>query len=427
MNAILTTKNNKYYVVIDYKDTLGQRQRKWIPTGLDIKNNQKKAEEIRRAELRKFEDSYKYLLNPMADILFADWIEDWLEKLKPSLELSSYGGYLKNVERISAYFRSKKIKLTDMKPMDIANYYQWLQENGSSIMVCEHHHVNIRKCLESAVKQNLIPFNPADRIDRPKSPKHISDYYNLEELNDFFKCIENDPYKIVYYITAYYGLRRSELVGLKWTSIDLISNKIVLKHAVVETNVDHKQVIIEKDRMKNTSSYRTLPLLPFIKTMLLEWREKKNENKKYFGNTYNKKYDDYICVRDNGDRMKPSTISSHFRDVLKKNKLRKIKFMELRHSCASLLLSQGVSMSEIQAWLGHSNYHTTANTYAHLDDSKKKDVANKLQGVHNTTEKVNEAQAEEMNELDRQLKEIEDLIQMKKELIKKKYNLSEMM
>lgn len=160
--------------------------------------------------------------------------------------------------------------------------------------------------------------------------------------------------------------------------------------------------------------------------MLLDWKQKQKENKMWYGDTYITKYEDYICVNPDGERMKPSTVSNHFKIIIKNNDLREIKYMELRHSCASLLLAQGVSMSEIQAWLGHSNYHTTANTYAHLDDSKKLDVASKLEGIYTKAEVVNKARANEMAELDEQLKEIEELIKMKKDLLNKKYNLNQM-
>ncbi len=453
MNANLTIKGGKYYIVIDYKDTLGERKKKWISTGLDEKNNLKKAQDMMKVELRKFEDNFTYLSNPLSEILFSEWIKDWLEKAKSNLELSTYGSYLKQVDKIAEYFGKKKIKLIDLKPKDISDYYAWMQDTGHSIQVCEHHHVNIRKSLQSALKLGIIPFNPADRVDRPKSPKYIGDYYNLDDLDKFFKAIDNDPYKYLYVITAYYGLRRSELLGIKWQNIDFNANKITLKHAVVQVNINHKVFVVAKDKMKNTSSYRTLPLIPFVKDILIELKEKQNENKKLFGNTYITKYQDYICVGDDGYRVNPSTVSSHFKLLLKKHNLKKIRYHDLRHSCGSLLQNNGVSMKEIQAWLGHSNYNTTANIYVHLDDSSKQNMAKTLENVHNQlTEKTTKQEmienriaeledyaslelpkprhttqrSKEDLELDEQLKEIEDLIKLKKDLIKRKFNLSEM-
>jgi integrase len=119
-------------------------------------------------------------------------------------------------------------------------------------------------------------------------------------------------------------------------------------------------------------------LVPNIEATLIKAKERQQKCRKDCKNFYNKKYDDYICVDDVGDLIKPSYVSDHFSLVLEKSNLRHIWFHDLRHSCASLLLANGVSMKEIQEWLGHSNFATTANIYAHLDYSTKVASANTL-------------------------------------------------
>ncbi|WP_234399907.1 tyrosine-type recombinase/integrase [Paenibacillus popilliae] len=126
-----------------------------------------------------------------------------------------------------------------------------------------------------------------------------------------------------------------------------------------------------KDRAKNKASYRTLPLVPVSLELLLRLLEEQQANRSLHKDSYSNQYQDYIYVNKLGERIKPGYITQHFPLVLKKHNLRRIRFHDLRHSCASLLLANGVSIKEIQVWLGHSHYSTTANIYVHLEYSSK--------------------------------------------------------
>ncbi len=375
MKATIQTKSDKLYVVITYKDEFNRQKQKWFSTGLDnLKKNYQKAEEIKNKKLREFEETYTFLERGSGDLLFGTFLLQWLERAKPNLQISTYATYQQQVDKIASYFNDRNVNLMDLKPLDIANFYVNLQKNGKSIQLCEHYHVNIRKALQTAVKAGLIPFNPADRIDRPRSPKHIAKYYNKEQLDKLFACLEGDEYAYIYKMTAYYGLRRSEMLGIKWSNIDFKNNMIILRHAVVQTRLNGKSIIIAKDNMKNKSSLRTLPLLPNVRKLLLELKETQENNEKLYGEQYEKKYKDYICVDDLGYRRNPETVSAHFRLILTRNELPRIRYHDLRHSCASLLLEEGVGMKQIQEWLGHSTFNTTADIYSHLDFSSKKKV-----------------------------------------------------
>lgn len=115
--------------------------------------------------------------------------------------------------------------------------------------------------------------------------------------------------------------------------------------------------------------------------ILVKGNNKRLANKKLCGNSYITKYEDYICVDFTGKLFRPEYITDHFRLLLKNNNLRHIRFHDLRHSCASLLLSKGVPMKAIQEWLGHSTYSTTANFYTHLENNYKTESANALSNV----------------------------------------------
>mgnify|MGYP000066614231 CR=1 FL=1 len=220
--------------------------------------------------------------------------------------------------------------------------------------------------MQTALKLDLILSNPADKIERPKKEQYIGTFYSKAELNTLFSLIKDDPLKIVIYLASFYGLRRSEVLGLRWDAFNFEDKTITIKHKAIETRKDNKRVILLKDKTKNQSSYRTLPLV--------------DENEKLCGNSYNKQYLDYVCVDSTDKLFRPEYVTDHFTLIMKKNKdvLRKITFHGLRHSCASLLLAKGIPMKEIQDWLGHSTYSTTANIYAHLEKDTKNKSANVL-------------------------------------------------
>lgn len=305
-------------------------------------------------------------------------MQNCLESYKHNIEENTYDSYCTVVNKITNYFSGKNIKLKDLKPKHIQDFYTSLYKKGLSSNTVLHYHANIRKALDIAMKLEIIPNNPADRIERPKKSQFIGDFYSIDELEKLFSACKNDPLEIVILIASFYGLRRSEVLGLKWSSIDFEKNIITIKHKVIQRNAKKNRSMVLKDKTKNKASYRSLPLLSTIATALKKHKNQINKNKLICGNTYHKEFEDYICVDFKGKLFRPEYITDHFQIILKNNGFRHIRFHDLRHSCASLLLSKGVPMKAIQEWLGHSTYSTTANFYAHLEDNYKSFSANVL-------------------------------------------------
>lgn len=149
--------------------------------------------------------------------------------------------------------------------------------------------------------------------------------------------------------------------------------------------VNCKLQIVAEDKTKNQSSYRTLPLIPEIEEILLEEKANQEYNKKVFKKSYLNE-NGYVCVNTDESILKPDYVSHKFNQILKNNNLKSIRFHDLRHSCASLLLSNKVSMKDIQIWLGHSSYNTTANIYTHVDTESKQNSALVIGNSLNFTE-----------------------------------------
>lgn len=381
----LQIKKDYYYIVLNLKDEQGHRKSKWLPTGIQAagKKNEKKAQDM----LLETRCSYKETVirsteldsvRMTSTILFADYMLNWLSIIKSSVEEVTYAGYEGVVtKRIVPYFRKMGVTLGNLTALDIERFYEYcfntLGIKGSTV---QHYHANLHKALKYAVKHDLIESNPMEKVERPKSQKFVGSFYSVAELEWLFQAVKGDPVEFPVLMAAFYGLRRSEIMGLRWQAIDFVGNTITIDHTVVQFRSKGKTKVIQKDRTKNASSCRSLPLVPQYRELLLRMKERQEQCRKLCGNCYIES--DYIYVNDLGEPYQPNFVSQHFRALLEKNQLRVIRFHDLRHTCASLLLKNGVSMKEIQEWLGHSNFSTTANIYAHLDTAAKNTSAAKM-------------------------------------------------
>lgn len=356
-------------------------EEKWQSTGLTAKGNIRKAEAILKERMEAFELELKQKQSDKLneDILFSKFLSNWLAMVKSTLLITTYGGYQYFIEqRINPYFDEKKMTMQKITTKDIQEYYNTMLTKGTKWNSVVKHHAIIRKALDYAVKMDYIPSNPAARIETPKRQKYIAEHYNQDELNQLFEVIKGDPAEVAIILTAYYGLRRSEVLGLKWSAIDFKEKTLCIRHTVCKTVLDGQQIVVQKDTTKNKASFRTLPLIPEIEELLLETKKKQEACRKKAKNSYCKDYLDYVCVDSLGVLLKPDYLTQHFEIIIKKNNLKKIRYHDLRHSCASLLLANGISLKEIQDWLGHSDYSTTANIYSHLEYGAKLKSAGKI-------------------------------------------------
>lgn len=381
----LSEKNGNYYAVLSYTDAFGKRRTKWVNTGLPVRGNKKKAEAFLMEERKKFQTA-----EPVTGgVLFADYIEQWLEVAKPTIAVATYASYCSMVKRVIApYFRERRITLQGLTPKDIQDFYLEKLKTVSASSVI-HYHANIHRALKHAVKLDLIPTNPADKVDRPKKDRFIGSFYDAEEVNKLFEVSKGTKLEFPILFGAFYGLRRSEALGLKWDAIDFENDSITIRHTVTSVTLDGKVQLVAADTTKTKSSLRTLPLVPFVKERLLLLKKEQENNRRLCGRSYHKQFAGYVCINEMGDLIKPHYVTEQFPKLLDANGLRRIRFHDLRHSCASLMLANGVPMKQIQDWLGHSDFSTTANIYAHLDYSTKLSSADAmLSGLGFQTEKA---------------------------------------
>ncbi len=366
----LEVKKGYYYAVLSYFDEQGKRQRPWIATGLPEKGNKRRAE----AELSRIRHEFVppvKVQEMSSDMLFADYLEQWLEIAKVRIKLPTYCSYAQLLNStIIPYFREKKLALRELEARHIQMFYtEQLKRVKPNTVI--HYHAIIHSAIKYAVKTDMLTQNVADKVDRPKKNDYEPVFLSADELQRLFAIVKGTKFELPVLVAAFYGFRRGEVLGLRWDAIDLERSTITVKHTVTTVTIDGKRVELAQDSAKTKSSLRTLPLVGSFKTYFQQLKEAQEVNKKVCGDCYNYEHDGYLFVDELGNRMKGHYLSSQFPEFVEKHGLRRLRFHDLRHSCASLLLACGVPLKQIQEWLGHSDFSTTANIYAHLDYNSK--------------------------------------------------------
>lgn len=364
-----------YYAIVSYYVD-GRRKQKSVSTGLPVKGNKRRALEFLENLKRTYETKESMENMDGSRLLMTDYMDEWLKIVKPLVERATYKSYDNMVSaRIRPHFEKLNLLLTEVEPKHIKMLYDEILEQGYTTNTVIHYHAVLHQALAYAVKNDYILSNPADRVKRPKKNKHISSFYTKDEILTLLDIAKDDPIYIPIVLSTYYGFRRSETLGMRWSAIDFENKTITVNHKVTELTENGKTIVYAEDKLKTKSSYRTLPLIPVVEEKLLEHKAKLERNQKLFGNSYCKEYMDYVCVDEMGKLFRPNFVSDHFGWLLKKYGLKKLTFKELRHSCASMLVAEGIPMKSIQEWLGHSNFSTTADIYSHIDYHAKQQSA----------------------------------------------------
>ena len=388
-------KNGRFYFVLNLYDANGKRKIKWISTGLTVRGNKRKAEAMLHEVLLRYDETgelptgrggaYEKVdaktakplplpLQPVnkSEMLFLDYLNEWVQVHKASIQPATFISYNRMITgRITQYFEPLGLKLCEVTPQVLDEFQEKILLEGYTTNTVIHYHAIFGKAFKDAVRKDYLETNPMLKVDRPKKNSLRPNFYSKDEVQQLLEVSQDDPLHLCILITTYYGLRRSEVLGLKWDAIDFEGNTLEIKHIVTQASIDGKKVLVQADRAKTKSSLRTLPLVPPIRDRLLMLKGQQETYRRLCGKSYNRDYLGYLCVDEIGNIIRPNYVSEQFPKLLEKNGLRPIRFHDLRHSCASLLLANGVPMKQIQEWLGHSDFSTTANIYAHLDYASK--------------------------------------------------------
>ena len=372
----LAEKNGYFYIVLSYNGPDGKRVQKWQGTGLPVKGNKKKADELLRQARRAFTPPVPNRSDDLSpDMLFSDYMLYWLEIIRSSVQPTTWSSYCFNVkDHIVPYFEPTGITLGGLQARHIQSFYLHERKSLKNTSVLKLH-ANLHKALKQAVKLDLIPGNPVDKVERPKLQKYMASYYTAQEMEELFQVARGSRLELIILFAAFYGLRRSEVLGLRWDAIDFEAGTLTIRHIVTTVSIDGKSKLVEADRAKTKSSLRTLPLVAAFAERLQALKAQQTYNRKLCGNCYNHRYDGYVFVDEMGNLIQPDRVSDGFARLLKAHGLRHIRFHDLRHTFATMALEHGMDVKTLSATIGHVSSATTLDIYSHITDTMQRQAA----------------------------------------------------
>lgn len=374
--ASVQSKKGRLYAVMQVKKD-GTTKPVWRALGLSEGANKTKVNKAFREVVAQYEQEFweeqERGGRPPADIPVYDYLVSYLKRVEPELQKNTIVSYRSMTNgKIRRYFqRRPQLTLGNLKPQDIQDFYQSLFADGVVANTVIHYHALLRRAFQQAFKEELIDANPFDRVGRPRKNKFHGENYTQEELLTLLNLARGDVIYPAILLAGAMGLRRSEALGVRWSRIDWEKHTVLLDTKIVEYRENGKKKVEPVEEMKNKSSRRTLPLPDPVVEMLQVQKEHREVYRKMFQGSYNAQYLDYVCVNQLGELLRPSYVTDHFRELLEKYGLRHIRFHDLRHTFASLLINQDVPLINVSNFLGHSDLSTTANIYAHLDKASK--------------------------------------------------------
>lgn len=374
--ASVQSKKGRLYAVMQVKKE-GTTKPVWRALGLPEGANKTKVNKAFREVVAQYEQEFweeqEREGRPPADIPVYDYLVSYLKRVEPELQKNTVVSYRSMTNgKIRRYFqRRPQLTVGNLKPQDIQDFYQSLFADGVVANTVIHYHALLRRAFQQAFKEERIDANPFDRVGRPKKNKFHGENYTQEELLTLLHLARGDVIYPAILLAGAMGLRRSEALGVRWSRIDWEKRTVLLDTKIVEYRENGKKKVEPVEEMKNKSSRRTLPLPDPVVEMLQVQKEHREVYRKMFQGSYNAQYLDYVCVNQLGELLRPSYVTDHFRELLEKYGLRHIRFHDLRHTFASLLINQDVPLINVSNFLGHSDLSTTANIYAHLDKASK--------------------------------------------------------
>lgn len=397
LTKTLNSGSSYYYVRLNYKDSrTNSWKQKTVATKLAVRNNKRKAE----AMIPMFIDQYSYLedlpsdvhslVNP--DITLCDYMDSWLKGKEMDLKVPTFEAYTYRVNRIKEYFKNNQPRLVDITPKIMDTYFKYCLKYGKinqktgkreplSVRSVRSYKSILYAVFNQALIDGLIKVNPVLGI--PVHGKKNQDYsedllfLTEEEIGELLHFLaEYYPRLLgIAFMGAYYGLRRSEILGLKWSAIDFDHKTVTINHTLVRV-----KTVSATDSTKTHSSKRVLNLFDTAEKCLLKIRDEQEYNKSFFQSSY-KNIDNYIFTWEDGTPYDPNYISKLFKKATKDFGRPEISLHKLRHSCASMLINKGWDIKKLQYWLGHADTQTTLNIYAHFNRMRLNTSENDLSEI----------------------------------------------
>ena len=311
-------------------------------------------------------------LAPAQELDLSHWLEYWMDSIvRPNRAETTVYAYQKIIDNhIDPALGT--VPLKRLTPKMVQEYYTETQRvNGLSSNTMRRHHDLLSSALRSAVRQDVIPTSPMERVEPPRVRTTESYFYNNQELKLLYQKIEGNILELAVKLAGSLGMRREEICGLKWENVDLQRHLVLIR----EARTAYGATIVQKET-KNRSSVRTL-YLPDEVYLLLEQEQARQQQERCLQSpTYNPT--DHVILDAKGVPYSPNALSLAFTRFVKKNDLPRLTFHGLRHTFATIASCQGASLFDIGKALGHSTPATTGRIYTHLVDRTHEELVQRV-------------------------------------------------
>lgn len=392
LRIIEQKKGDFYFAKLTYKDSTGRRKYKTISMGLPVKDNKRKAERMLGKLIKKYSylentEEYSGVIDP--DISLAEYIDYFLESNKAKVSISTYEtkeytcGRIKRELATNPIFNENNniFRVIDGKPKNMNRFLEYLLKQGKihpetgeksalSVRTVRSYKNVLSEVYDSAIIEGLTDINPLASLKVSKKDKdELSGeifFLNQDEISEFLHFLaEKYPRMFgVGFLGAYYGLRRSEILGLKWSAIDFNKKTMQINHTVIR-----QKTIRRQDTTKTVAGKRELALSENAEKMLMNLLKEQEANKAFFKDAYI--HSDYIFTKEDGELYRPDYLTKIIKKALTEFGRPELSLHKLRHSCATLLFDKGWDYKKVQYWLGHTDIQTTMNIYVHYNRMKE--------------------------------------------------------
>ena len=368
----------KIRLIVSYYDINGVRRQRTKTTDMPARGNKRQAEKLLDGFVEEvagdLREEYRKHSIGEEEREFTAYLKYWLSIKHDmgNIAENTYQNYKTTVyRRICPYFDKHypHLELKDVTASKLEGYYHYrMTHDGVGAVTIKKEHSYISNAMRKAYKQDLINSPVVDKVDLPKRERFRGSFYTREEMKKFLEAAEGNPCELPIKLASFLGLRKSEVLGLQWNSVNFEENTITIERTVVAYYDPElgKEIELEKEKTKTEASKRTLTMPVPVVELLKKARTRQFTNRIANTPDYNPNNSHYICVDEHGNRIKSDRVSRSMKEISEKAGVKRIRFHDLRHSCATLLLNNGASLKEIQAWLGHADYQTTADIYAHV-------------------------------------------------------------
>ena len=311
-------------------------------------------------------------LAPAQELDLSHWLEYWMDSIvRPNRAETTVYAYQKIIDNhIDPALGT--VPLKRLTPKMVQEYYTETQRaNGLSSNTMRRHHDLLSSALRSAVRQDVIPASPMERVEPPRVRTTESYFYNNQELKLLYQKIEGNILELAVKLAGSLGMRREEICGLKWENVDLHRHLVLIR----EARTAYGATIVQKET-KNRSSVRTLYLPDEVYLLLEQEQARQQQERCVQSPAYNPT--DHVILDAKGAPYSPNALSLAFTRFVKKNDLPRLTFHGLRHTFATIASCQGASLFDIGKALGHSTPATTGRIYTHLVDRTHEELVQRV-------------------------------------------------